>query len=358
MDSLKNYRLLGRSGLRVSPLSLGTMTFGKATSAGAASWGADRDESRRMFDTYADRGGNFIDTANGYARGESESFLGGFLEGRRDRFVLGTKYSFGQSDSDPNLGGNHRKNMVHSLESSLKRLRTDYVDLYWLHIWERRTPIEEVMRALDDLVRQGKILYLAISDTPAWKVAEANTLARLRGWTPFVAYQAEYSLLARTPEREILPMAEDMGLTVMPWGPLQAGVLTGRYSRDDMGKGAGGAEGTREAMNRARGLVNEDSMRVVDVVKAIAGELDRSPGQVALRWILQRPGGMIPILGARTCVQLEENLGCLDFALPGEAMQRLDEVSDIDLGFPMSLLTHPRVSKNMLAQGLDIEGGY
>ena len=229
------YKLLGKSGLRVSELCLGTMTFGEDWG-----WGSPRDESRKVYDAFLEAGGNFIDTANVYTNGTSERFLGEFMSGHRDRVVLATKYSNAAPGNDPNAAGNHRKSMMQSVEASLKRLKTDYIDLYWLHIWDQITPIEEVMRAFDDLVRQGKILYAGVSDMPAWVVAKANTLAELRGWTPFVGLQIEYSLIERTPERELLPMAADLGLGVTAWSPLAGGMLTGKQLEP------GGAKDSRQ----------------------------------------------------------------------------------------------------------------
>src|SRR5919199_5407511 len=226
LTELNHYRLLGRSRLRVSPLCLGTMTFG--TEAG---WGADKQESQKVFDLYVDRGGNFIDTADAYTSGTSETYLGEFIQSRREQLVLATKYTCNTRQGDPNAGGNHRKNMIQSVEASLKRLKTDYIDLYWLHMWEFRTPVEEVMRAFDDLVRAGKVLYIGVSDTPAWKVSQANMLADLRGWTPLIGLQIEYSLVERTVERDLIPMARELNIGVVPWSPLGGGVLTGKYSR-------------------------------------------------------------------------------------------------------------------------------
>ncbi|HXR09254.1 MAG TPA: aldo/keto reductase, partial [Candidatus Acidoferrales bacterium] len=218
-----NYKLLGKSGLRVSELCLGTMTFGEDWG-----WGANQDESKAIFDAFAAAGGNFIDTADGYTNGTSEKFVGEFVGSERERFVIATKFSFNSHPGDPNAGGNHRKHMVEALHGSLQRLGTDYVDLYWMHAWDELTPVEEVMRALDDLVRAGKVLYVGISDAPAWWIARANTLAEWRGWTPFIGLQIEYNLIARTPERELLPMAAALGLGVTAWSPLASGWLTGK----------------------------------------------------------------------------------------------------------------------------------
>jgi len=219
------YKLFGKSGLRVSELCLGTMTFGPNWG-----WGADKAEAKNIFDAYASAGGNFIDTANRYTDGTAESYLGEFLAPDRDHFILATKYSLYDRKDDPNFSGNHRKNMIRSLEGSLKRLNTDFIDIFWLHAWDFMTPVEEIMRGLDDLVKAGKVLHLGISDTPAWVVSQANTLADLRGWTAFTGLQFEYSLVERTPERDLMPMARAFGMAMTPWGILGAGVLSGKYN--------------------------------------------------------------------------------------------------------------------------------
>jgi aryl-alcohol dehydrogenase-like predicted oxidoreductase len=281
--SLDSYRLLGRSGLRVSPLSLGAMTFG--TDWG---WGTEEAEARRIFDAYVDRGGNFIDTANQYTGGTSERFVGRFAEGRRDALVIATKYTLTSRPKDPNSGGNHRKSMVRSVEDSLKRLNTDYIDLLYLHAWDFTTPVEEVLRGLDDLVRAGKVVYAGISDTPAWQVSRMQAIADLRGWTPFVALQIEYSLIERTVERDLIPMAREMGLGVIPWSPLASGVLTGKYSRTDLeiADGSASAVGTRKNIAAGNGSLTERGLAIADVVKAVAAELGRTPAQVAIAWTL------------------------------------------------------------------------
>ena len=316
------YKLLGKSGLRVSEICLGAMGFGEELG-----WGSDQADSREAFQAFVEAGGNFIDTANVYTRGTSEKYLGEFVAGARDRFVLATKYTIGGGSDDPNASGNHRKNMRQSLEASLKRLNTDHIDLYWLHIWDFLTPEEEVMRALDDLVRSGKILYIGISDTPAWIVARANTLAELRGWTSFAALQIEYSLIERTPERDLLPMAHALDLAVTPWGPLGTGVLSGKFS-----KGRGAEVQGKRPINEGR--LNERTLRIAREVGTIALECGRSSAQVAINWLRQQPGLIIPIVGARTAAQARDSLACLEFSLSEEQMRRLDEVSAIELGFP------------------------
>lgn len=310
LTQLNHYRLLGNSGLRVSPLCLGTMTFG--TDWG---WGADFDTSQQILETYVDRGGNFIDTADYYTDGSSESFLGKLLEGRRDRFVLATKYSLNTDRQNPNAGGNHRRNMITAVEASLKRLQTDWIDLYWLHAWDYRNSIEEVLRALDDLVSQGKILYIGLSDTPAWIVAEGQAIAKLRGWTPISAIQLQYNLAERTSEADLIPMARHHGITPIAWSPLAGGVLVGKYSREDLedSNQSSGDDSGRKNMAKSMGQLTEQSLQVADTVKAIAKEVERSPSQVAINWLLQQPGRPIPIVGARKLSHVEDNLDALGF---------------------------------------------
>src|SRR6266496_3207352 len=308
------YKLLGKSGLRVSELCLGTMTFGDDWG-----WGAPKNESRKIFDAFVDAGGNFIDTSNNYTNGTSEEFVGEFTQADRDHFVIATKYSLSERKNDPNFGGNHRKNMRRSVEGSLRRLGTDYIDLLWLHMWDGMTPVEEVMRALDDLVRAGKVLYVGISDTPAWVVSEANMLADLRGWSRFVAYQGEYSLASRAPERDILPMAQALDMTFLPWGILEGGELTGKYNLPS------------EEPKRSKDT-NERIKNIASVLMELAKEVGHTPSQLALNWVRQRPYQIIPILGARSERQLKDNLGCLDFDLNDEQIDRLNEASPIDLG--------------------------
>lgn len=347
------YRLLGRSGLRVSELCLGTMTFG--TTWG---WGADEETSRRQLDFYLEKGGNFVDTANRYTEGESETLLGKFLEGRREEVVLATKYTLNTRPGDPNAGGNQRKNMVQAVEASLKRLRTDFIDLYWVHVWDRITPIDEVMRGLDDLVRAGKVVYVGVSDFPAWKVAQANTLAELRGWSSFVALQIEYNLALRDGERDLIPMAEDLGLAVMPWSPLAQGLLAGKYTKADAGPPPQSPDewkaedGSRRNLVKAR--ITDRSLAIAEAVKEVAGEVDRSPAQVALRWLLEKPAVTSPIIGARKLEQLEDNLGCIDLVLSPEHVAKLDAVSEIELGFPHTFIRGPNVGR-MISGGVKVE---
>ncbi|ALF52674.1 aldo/keto reductase [Nostoc piscinale CENA21] len=326
------YKLLGKSGLRVSELCLGTMTFGEDWG-----WGASVDESRKIFETFTEAGGNFIDTANGYTDGSSEKIVGELIAKDRERFVVATKYSFplrmAEKTGNPNGSGNHRKNLLQSLEGSLKRLNTDYIDLFWLHAWDFTTPVEEVMRSLDDVVRQGKVLYIGISDAPAWIVAQANTIAQYQGWTQFVALQIEYNLIQRTPERDLLPMAKAFDLAVTPWSPLAGGVLTGKYN-----KPLQPGEEQGRLSNPAMGNVSERSIAIAEVVSQVAAEIGCSPSQVALAWLRAQSGVMIPIVGARKLSQFQDNLACLDITLSPEHLQRLNEVSQIELGFPHDFL--------------------
>lgn len=345
--SLKSYRLLGRSGLRVSPIALGTMTFG--TDWG---WGSDEAESRRIFDAYVDRGGNFVDTANQYTNGTSERFVGAFAQGRRDRLAIATKYTITADPTDPNAGGNHRKSMVRSVEASLHRLQTDYIDLLYLHAWDFTTPVEEILRALDDLVRAGKVVYVAISDAPAWQVSRMQAIADLRGWSPLVALQIEYSLIERTVERDLIPMAREMGLGVIPWSPLGSGVLTGKYTRADLdiGSGAASAAGTRKNIAAGNGSLTERGLAIADVVKSVAGEIGKTPSQVAIAWTLLNPAVTAPIIGARTMAHLEDNLGALDVVLSDEQRSRLEQASIIDLGFPHEFLARPLTRSVMFGE--------
>lgn len=324
------FKLLGRSGLRVSELCLGTMTFGEDWG-----WGASRTESKKIFDAYAGAGGNFIDTANRYTEGTSEKFVGEFVASDREHFVLATKYTLFNRKDDPNASGNHKKNMVQSLEASLRRMKTDYVDLFWVHAWDFITPVEEVMRGLDDLVRAGKILYIGISDTPAWVVSRANTMADLRGWSSFAALQIQYSLVERTPERDLLPMAREMEIAVTPWGILGSGVLTGKFNKQKK------QESTRLAEDSPK--LSDRNLKIAEEVVAIAKELKREPSQVAINWLRQRPGIIIPIIGARRLDQLRSNLTCLDFELTHAQVSRLDLVSRIELGFPHDFLANPPI---------------
>jgi len=328
--------LLGRSGLRVSELCLGTMTFGEDWG-----WGASRDESRRVFDAYVRAGGNFVDTACNYTNGTSEKFVGEFVGSERERFVIATKFSLTGRKDDPNGGGNSRKNLVQSLEGSLARLGTDYVDLLYVHMWDFTTPIEEVMRALDDVIRAGKVLYAGVSDTPSWVVSRANLLADLRGLSPFVALQVPHSLVRRDVERDLLPMADSLGLTVMSWGVLASGILSGKYND-------AGSPPEQARLKPGTQSLTPQNLRIAAEVSAVAGDLGRTPSQVAINWERQRRGGStIPILAATRLAQFEDNLGCLDFELSEEHRKRLDAVTGFERGFPMDFLESENV-QNLL----------
>src|SRR5262245_44945574 len=308
------YTLLGRSGLRVSEVALGTMTFGEAWG-----WGASRDECRRILDVFVDAGGNFVDTACNYTDGESEEIVGELVEPDRDRFVVATQDTRTSRRDDPNAGANHRKNLLRTLEQSLRRLRTDYVDLLWLHMWDGMTPVDEVVRALDDLVSSGKVLYVGISDTPAWVVSRAVTLAELRGWSPFVALQAPYSLADRDVERDLLPMARALGLTFTPWGMLEGGALTGKYLDET------------DEPRRYEG-VGPKANTVAREVLAVADELGATPAQIAIAWVRAQPWNTVPIVGARSAAQLRENLGALDLEMPIEHAERLGAAAGVQRG--------------------------
>ena len=333
------YTLLGQSGLRVSELALGTMTFG--TDWG---WGASESESAKQFELFAEAGGTLIDTANRYTNGSAETILGDLLAADRDHFVVGTKYSLNTRDGDLNAGGNHRKNLVQALEASLRRLRTDHVDVLWLHAWDYLTPPEEVMRALDDQVRLGKVLYLGVSDTPAWVVAQLQTLAAARGWSTFAGLQIEYSLVQREVERELIPMARGLGLGVLAWGPLGAGVLSGKYA-------SGSPAGERRLQD-----ADPARLAIARTVADVARELGLRDSVVALAW-LRAQGGVIPILGARTAQQLADNLACLDTELPEAALARLDQASHVARGFPHDFLASADFIFGGLSDRLDLPTG-
>jgi aryl-alcohol dehydrogenase-like predicted oxidoreductase len=323
------YKLFGRgTGLRVTELALGAGLFGTRWG-----YGAEPDEARKIFDAYLDAGGNFIDTADSYEFGQSEELLGGFLDGRREDVVLATKVTLGAAAQPTILGvGNSRLNLVRSVEASLRRLRTDRIDLLWVHMPDTVTSTDEIMRALDDLVRSGKVLYIGLSDFPAWRVSRAATLAELRGWAPVIGLQTEYSLVERTPDRELLPMANAFGLGVVAWSPLGGGLLTGKYRR--------GEEGRANTFQR---LIHQEDQQqkvaTVDAVLAVAEEAGATPIQVALSWIMSK--GIVPILGPRNAEQLAGNLSVLNFNLTSEHAARLDEASAVALGFPHDTLAEP-----------------
>jgi aryl-alcohol dehydrogenase-like predicted oxidoreductase len=316
-------RLLGKSGLRVSELCLGTMTFGEDWG-----WGADKATSHRIFERFAEASGNFIDTSNNYTNGTSEQIVGECIQAERDRFVVATKYTLRLTTgnaSDANLGGNSRKSMHRSVENSLRRLKTDYIDLLYLHMWDYVTPVEEVLRGVDDLIRAGKVLYFAFSDTPAWVVSYAIAKAEDFGWSRPLGIQIPYSLLDRDVERDILPMAREHDLAILPWGMLESGALTGKYS-------AKSDEPRRESG------VSERVLAAGETVVKLAREIGRTPAQVAINWVRQQPGNVIPTLGCRSEKQIDDNLGCLDFHLTDEQMAELSKIADFKVGFPSSFL--------------------
>jgi aryl-alcohol dehydrogenase-like predicted oxidoreductase len=343
------YKLLGNSGLRVSELALGTMTFGDENGHGVA----DEKVSRELFDAFVEAGGNFIDTANDYTGGKSEAHLGKFISSstERDRFVIATKYSANMRPDDPNSGGNSRKSMVHSVEASLKRLRSEYIDLLWVHMWDSVTPIEEVMRGLDALIRAGKVLYVGVSDHPAWVVAQANTLAALKHWTPFVALQIEYSLIQRTPERELLPMAKGFGLTITPWSVLGAGLLTGRFNTSLKQNIERSGQLNELAERRNEKKYGARELSIADAVTVMATESGRSASQISLNWVRQK--GTIPIIGVSKVLQLKESLDALRWSLTEEQMQALDRISEVELGFPHDFLMSRNVKKAFWGQTFD-----
>ncbi len=342
---LNHYVTLGRSGLRVSPFCLGAMTFGEVFG-----FGSSVEDAERILDRYLDRGGNFIDTANVYTRGHSEKIIGDHLgrhPARRDRVVIATKFFGNLYASDPNGGGAGRKSIVAACEQSLRRLQTDYIDLYWLHCWDRHTPMEETMAALDDLVRAGKVRYLGFSDTPAWKVTEAQMPARFKNLAPLIALQIEYSLLERTVEGELIPMAREMGLGVTPWGPLRGGALSGKYTRENDGKIKG------DRGERVMSYLTEKTYGIVDELRRIAAAIDSTPARVALSWVQHRPGVTSTILGARTMAQLDDNLAALDLELTPEQVSALDALSRPTLGFPAEMLDRVKI---FMHPGLTVNG--
>ena len=341
---LDHYVTLGRSGLRVSPLCLGAMTFGEDLG-----WGSSVEDSKAILDRFIELGGNFIDTANIYTKGHSEKIIGDHVAHdryKRDRLVIATKFSGNLYVGDPNGGGSGRKSIVIACENSLRRLRTDYIDLYWLHNWDVLTPIEETMSALHDLVQSGKVRYIGVSDTPAWKVTQAQLLAQFRGWSPFIGLQIEYSLLQRTVEGELVPMAQELGLGITPWSPLASGVLSGKYTR----KNAGTAQSNRSFAER---YINEQAYTVIDELERIAKQLDTTVARVAVAWVQARPGVHSTIIGARTLAQLEDNVKALDVTLRPEHVASLDALTKPVLPFPTDLM--PLV-RSLHAGGTTING--
>jgi aryl-alcohol dehydrogenase-like predicted oxidoreductase len=340
---LNEYSTLGRSGLRVSPLCLGTMTFG--TEWG---WGAEESVSRSLFDRYLEQGGNFIDTADSYTGGKSEEMVGKFIadRGLRDRVVLATKFTFNAEPGNPNAGGNGRKNTYRALHGSLRRLKTEYIDLYWLHAWDTITPVEEVISTLNDLVREGKIRHYGFSDTPAWYVARAYTLAEKEGKDRLIALQLEYSLVERNIEREHIPAAQELGLGICPWSPLASGFLTGKYKRQgNDGQGDGRLEKTRDSQNPTLLRFNQRNWEILDVLLEVSRQIGRPAAQVALNWVATQPGVTSTILGASKLNQLEDNLRSIEFSIPAELRQKLDQASA-----PESM--HPYVFFEPFIQGM------
>lgn len=342
IDSVAQYFALGRSGLRVSPLCLGTMTFG--TEWG---WGNDAETSRAILHRYLEAGGNFLDTADGYTNGHSEELLGQFLNEAklRERVVLATKYTFNPRPGDPNGGGNARKNLVQALEGSLRRLRTDYVDLYWLHAWDTITPVEEVVRALDEQVRAGKIRYIGLSNTPAWYLARAQTLAELHGFERIIALQLEYSLIERAIEREHIPAALELGMGVCPWSPLASGFLSGKYRRGQESSAEGRLSVVTEPDHPLYNKLTDRNYRILETLLAVATELGKSPSQIALNWTTKRPGVSSTLIGATKLTQLDDNLRALEFDIPSELSSRLEAAS------------RPEVCAPYMFYGPPIQGG-
>lgn len=323
------YARLADTGLSVSELCLGTLTFGASTS---------RDEARSCFELFAERGGNFIDTAVNYAAGASEQIVGELVAHERDRFVVATKYTAPGRPGDPNSGGNHAKSLRQALETSLRRLRTDYIDLYWVHAWDQSTSLQELMRVLDDAVRAGKILHVGISNAPAWVVARANSLAEAQARVPFAAIQVEYSLVERTVERELLPMSRHLGITTLAWGPLAGGLLSGKYlpEQEDPSE--------HRRLDTGDRRLTDHNLAIAAEVAKVATEIETTPAVVALAWLRAQPARPIPILGSRTAAQLEELLGCLDLDLPDDASRRLDAASAVPLGYPHDFLDRIRTA--------------
>jgi aryl-alcohol dehydrogenase-like predicted oxidoreductase len=327
---LDHYVTLGRSGLRVSPLCLGAMTFGEDLG-----WGSSVEESQEIIDRFVDLGGNFIDTANFYTMSHSEKIIGDHIgrhPARRDRLTIATKFSGNLYPGDPNGGGSGRKALINACENSLRRLQIDYIDLYWLHIWDTNTPIEETMAALDDLVRAGKVRYLGVSDTPAWKIVEANLIARFRGWSAFIGLQIEYSLLERTVEQDLVPMAGEFGLGITPWSPLKSGALSGKYTR----RNAGQHKADRGAL--LDGFLTEETYAVVDELELIAKAHETTVASVALAWVHAQPAVTSIIIGARRLSQLDDNVRAVDVALTAEELARLNALTEPTFGFPQSML--------------------
>ena len=327
-----HYKLLGRSGLRVSEICLGTMSFGQDWG-----FGADEKTSHEVLDAYREGGGNFLDTADKYHNGQTEEYVGRWLQGHRDSMVLATKYTLSMDHKDPNASGNQRKNMMQSVEASLRRLNTDYIDLLWVHAYDDDTPFEETLRALDDLVRQGKVHYIGMSDCPAWIISASNVMAELRGWTQFIGIQVEYNLLQREAERDLIPMAKHFGIGVTAWAPLAGGVLTGKYTR------GGDNDSLRKSGNASKGRDSEESLRVARVVDRIADEHGVTSAQVAVAWVLQQGYPFFPIVGARKVSQIQDSLAAARLSLSDANLKELNDLTAIEPGFPHDFLASDHV---------------
>ncbi|MEM9983350.1 MAG: aldo/keto reductase, partial [Bacteroidota bacterium] len=332
MTLLKNYYTLGKSGLRVSRLALGTMTFGSEWG-----WGAEKDSAKKLFDYYVDEGGNFLDTADLYTNGTSEKWLGEFIKERslRDKVVVASKFSYNGDPGNPNAGGNGRKNIIRAVEASLKRLGTDYIDLYFLHTWDTMTPPEEVMRTLDDLVKAGKIRHVGLSDVPAWYASRAQTLAEWRGYEPVATLQLEYSLVERNIEHEYTDLGQQLDMGIMVWSPLASGLLSGKYKpSEEKVEGEGRLQALAGSGNAAFDKFTEKNWKIVSVLEEVAKELNQPMASVAINWVANQPSVSSVILGATKMHQLEENMKALTFEIPEAHMQKLNEVSDPTLIFP------------------------
>ncbi|KAF0469850.1 aldo/keto reductase [Gigaspora margarita] len=357
IGALDDYVLLGRSGLRISPLCLGALTFGETFGIGS-----NYEESKNVFDYYFEKGGNFIDTANMYNIGESERFLGEYIADKRSQVVISTKYTANLTTLNPNVrynpnaGGNHRKSLVENLDESLKRLGTGYIDLLYVHAWEFRTPIEEIMRSLDDVVRSGKVLYTAISDAPGWVISRANATAELRGWSRFIGLQTRYNLLERSLEHEIQTCCAEFNVGIIPWGCVAEGFLTGKYTRESVANLKSSNLNKMRNNSVVRSADNEQNWKILDEVVAIAAETKKSPAQVVLNWISQKPGVSSPLIGARTKAQLVDNLGALEFKLTPEQMARLDYISaPKEIPFPYSAYSN---FEKVIGKGIQIPDKY
>ena len=348
--ALDSFRTLGNSGLIVSPLALGTMTFA------ASRWGSPNDVSEQIFNEYVDAGGNFIDTADVYSGGRSEELIGEFVSERnlRDKLVIATKFGFNAEKGNPHARGNGRKHIYSALENSLRRLKTDHVDLYWLHVWDMVTPVEEVLQTLGDLIRAGKIRYFGFSDNPAWYAVKAATLAAAHNTPGPIAMQMEYSLVERSIEREHIPAARECGLGICPWSPLAGGFLTGKYSREDEQTPEQGRLGGANPFSGAFTKFTKRNWEILDALQKVADEIDRPLAQTALAWILAQPGITSIILGASKVEQLQDNLASLEIVLTPKQLQILNNVSASDPALPNGFFS-PEL-KQMIFGGKTVQG--